>query len=125
MPDVLRTYVGEVLSELKLDKWLLNRLNIHNKKWVGLPVGGENLHARLIAVEWIDDTEYELGHALGKFVEVQVKRFVANRWHDTVGRYRGNVKAAKQTMMNMLDAEFSHLYLADNQRTGPFGGREW
>ena len=70
------------LVELRLNKWLINRLGIHDKVRVGISVGIDNAQARWIAIQWIDDVEYELGHELGKELEAQIKRFCADHWND-------------------------------------------
>lgn len=110
--NLLRTYVNSLL-ELRLNKWLLNRLNIHDKTRVGVPFSLTNAKARLIAIEWIDDVEYELGRELGKEIEAQVKRYTAAHWHDVKQKFQ-SADAAKEKLRSMLDSEFSHLYLKES-----------
>lgn len=109
---LLREYV-ECLVELKLNKWFINRLGIHNKTRVGVPVSITNIEARIIAIEWIDDIEYELGHELGKEVEAQVKRFTANHWHE-IKKHAKSTEEAKLKIRSLLDSEFNHLYLKEH-----------
>jgi hypothetical protein len=105
---LLKEYV-RTLVELKLNTRLMNRLNIHSKDRVGLPASFGNAQARLIAIDWIDETEYEIGRRLGPEIEAQVKRFVTHRWRELVKKF--SKEKAKEEMTRMLDAEFSHLYL--------------
>lgn len=108
---LLREYVKNMF-ELKLDKWLINRLGIHDKTHVGVPVSASNAQARLVAIEWIDDAEYELGRELGKEIEAQVKRFASNHWK-TIKKHAKSSEEAKEELKTLLDSEFSHLYLKE------------
>jgi len=112
-PDelLLRECVRAALHELRLNKWLLNRLGIHDATRVGVPIVPANVRARRIAIGWIDDAEYELGRPLGREVEAQVKRVVADRWGPALHRAHGDEAAAEREVRRLLDDEFNHLYL--------------
>lgn len=106
--ELLKEYV-RTLVELKLNTRLMNRIGMHNKERVGIPTSLGSAQARLIAIDWIDETEYEIGRRLGAEIEAQVKRFVAHRWHELVKKLPK--EQAKEEITRLLDVEFSHLYL--------------
>ena len=106
--ELLREYVEEVLlSELSIDRKFLN----HLRQSAGLRPTLDTLtaHARSIADEWLDDVEDAIGRRLWPGKRAQVIRFVAQRLPMLVRRFHGDVKAAEQTMYNILNARFYSL----------------
>ena len=112
----LRAAINEALvNELKLDKWFMNRIGMHNHSDVGIPIKPSNVEARWVAIRWIDDAEYELGEPLDKSVEVQIKRYVADRWPMIEKKYPDN-EARKEAMRDLLDNKFNPLFLAQKDK---------
>jgi hypothetical protein len=108
MADVLREFVKEaLLLELRRDKQFISQLR--TRAGFGKPKTPEDAKARKLADDVISDIELEIGEPLSATARVHVVRFVAKHWKDIVARFRGDQKAAKQTLMNMLVGRFSML----------------
>lgn len=110
MEDLLRQYIREALqTELKLDPHMMMILRNSDLRHHNDPASTEY---RQIAKEWLDDLETELGEVPLQ-VRVQANKFVAKRWQGLLRRFRGDVRAAKQTLYNLLDAKFNDVRLGD------------
>jgi hypothetical protein len=80
---------------------------------IGSPRTPEGHEARKIALEWIADTELELGAQLSHSAKTQVIRFVGKRWKGLVARFRGDRSAAQQTLVNLLNSKYNGLRTGD------------
>jgi hypothetical protein len=104
MDDLLRAYIREALQlELRLDPHMMALLRGSDIRHGTDP---SSVDARRVAEEWLEDGVSPRDRAI-------VTRFVAKRWAMILARYRGDVRAAKQTMYNILDTRFHNLRVYD------------
>lgn len=96
---LLRAY----LTELRRDE---NFLALLRSAGLGGDPGPDQVAAENLAQGWIDDTELTTGRRLSPGTRLQVVKFVEHRFPGLVVRFRGNLDAARLTMMNLLDARF-------------------
>jgi len=105
MDDILRLFIKETLQELRADPRVLAMLRNSGFR-------DSDAAARHIAQEWLDDLKLELG-SVPPQVTTQVHRFVAKRWPGMLNRFRGDERAAKHTLYNVLDSKFSSVRMGD------------
>jgi hypothetical protein len=99
MSELLRQYIKVTLDELRIDAKMMSML-----RGTGLrdDVEGSvsNKEAMSIAQSWLDELENPTPHT-----KMRVRRYVTRKWPMLVKRFRGDKKAAQQTLYNLLDTK--------------------
>lgn len=95
----------EYLNALRQDDSFLASLR---SAGLGSHVGADRLVAENMVEDWVDGIE-SAGRSISPGLRSQVVRFVEGKMPGLVVLFRGNMDAARLTMINLLDARFREL----------------
>jgi hypothetical protein len=95
----------ESLQELHRDHKFIARLRRGGLGQLASP------GAASAADDWIDAVHLVREERLTASQRSQVRRFASQRWDGVLARFRGDEEAARQTLMNAMDAKFASLGL--------------
>jgi len=108
---LLRTFIHEaLLHELRRDHHFIAHLR---KSSLGAPSTRAGIDARRLADDWLHDVELEIGRPLRSGVKAGVRKFVDARWPGLTARFKGDERAARQTLENLLNTKYSDLRMGD------------
>lgn len=96
---LLRAY----LMELRRDESFIDLLR---DAGLGCEARSDGGFAQGLAEGWMDDMELSTGRMLSPSTRYQVVRFVEGKFPQLMACFRGNMGAARLTMLNILDARF-------------------
>lgn len=99
MSALLRQFIESTLDELRVDQKMMALL-----RGTGLrdeiEGNASSKEALSIAQDWLDELEKPSPNT-----KMRVRRYVTRKWPVLVKRFRGDKKAARQTLFNLLDTK--------------------